>query len=151
MEEKNKTFGEKIKRGDTFFIMKKSIFILLCLFYIPAFSARDLYSFEIKSDASRFYSLTSELRCLVCQNQTIAESNADLASDLRDQIYRQIQEGKSNQEIIDYLVDRYGDFILYRPPLNKATLLLWIGPILLLLASGSYLFYYLHQKRKEGM
>jgi cytochrome c-type biogenesis protein CcmH len=82
----------------------------------------------------RAVDLANELRCLVCQNQSIAESNAELAVDLRRQIDEQIAAGRSDREIIDFMVARYGDFVLYRPPLKGTTLLLWGGPLLLLLA-----------------
>ncbi|MCM0028227.1 MAG: cytochrome c-type biogenesis protein CcmH [Polynucleobacter sp.] len=77
--------------------------------------------------------LSNELRCLVCQNQTIADSNAELAVDLRNQVRKQLSEGKSDREILDYMVQRYGEFVLYRPPLGYKTILLWAGPFLLLL------------------
>ncbi len=80
----------------------------------------------------RLKALGEELRCLVCQNQTIADSNAPLALDLRNQIRGQIAQGRSDAEIREYMVDRYGDFVLYRPPLKASTLLLWIGPFGLL-------------------
>jgi len=81
--------------------------------------------------AKRAVALANELRCLVCQNQTIAESNADLAQDLRRQINEQIAAGRSDREIIDYMVARYGDFVLYRPPFKAATAALWLGPFVL--------------------
>jgi cytochrome c-type biogenesis protein CcmH len=81
--------------------------------------------------AARAVSLSEKLRCLVCQNQTIADSNADLAQDLRRQIREQIAAGKSDKEIVDYMVARYGDFVLYQPPLKSTTLLLWAAPALL--------------------
>lgn len=83
--------------------------------------------------ASRAVRLSDQLRCLVCQNQTIAESNAELALDLRQQIREQIAAGKTDDDIIAYMVDRYGDFVLYRPPFKASTLILWAGPGLLLL------------------
>jgi cytochrome c-type biogenesis protein CcmH len=83
--------------------------------------------------AKRAVALGAELRCLVCQNQSIEESNAELAVDLRRQIREQITQGKTDREIIDYMVARYGDFVLYRPPFKATTALLWIGPFLLLL------------------
>jgi len=83
----------------------------------------------------RVMTLASELRCLVCQNQTLADSNAPLAEDLRNQVREKMRQGASDSEIVDYMVARYGDFVLYRPPLKLTTLLLWFGP-LLLLASG---------------
>jgi cytochrome c-type biogenesis protein CcmH len=76
--------------------------------------------------------LASELRCLVCQNQTIADSNAPLAEDLRNQVREKMRQGASDSEIVDYMVARYGDFVLYRPPLKLTTVLLWFGPLLLL-------------------
>ena len=76
--------------------------------------------------------LSNELRCLVCQNQTIADSNAELAVDLRNQVRKQLSEGKSDREILDYMVQRYGEFVLYRPPLSYKTILLWAGPFVLL-------------------
>ena len=81
--------------------------------------------------AARAVALSEKLRCLVCQNQTIADSNAELAQDLRRQIREQIAAGKSDQQIVDYMVARYGDFVLYQPPVKTTTLLLWAGPALL--------------------
>ena len=82
----------------------------------------------------RVMSLANELRCLVCQNQTIADSNAPLAEDLRNQVREKIRQGASDSEIVDYMVARYGDFVLYRPPFKLTTVLLWFGPLLLLAA-----------------
>jgi cytochrome c-type biogenesis protein CcmH len=81
--------------------------------------------------AKRAVDLAAQLRCLVCQNQTIAESNAELAVDLRRQVNEQIKAGKSDREIVDFMVARYGDFVLYKPPFNVTTVLLWLGPALL--------------------
>jgi len=81
--------------------------------------------------SARAVALSEKLRCLVCQNQTILESNAELAQDLRKQIREQIAAGKSDKEIVDYMVARYGDFVLYQPPVKSTTLLLWAGPALL--------------------
>ncbi len=80
----------------------------------------------------RVMDISSELRCLVCQNQTLADSNADLAVDLRNSIREQLGRGASEREVLDFMVARYGDFVLYRPPLKATTLLLWFGPFLLL-------------------
>ncbi len=82
---------------------------------------------------ARYQKLNDEFRCLVCQNQTIADSNAGLAADLRVQVKRLLEEGKSDEEIIAYMVARYGDFVLYKPPVKSTTWLLWVGPFLLLL------------------
>lgn len=81
----------------------------------------------------RMMTLAAELRCLVCQNQSLAESNAELAVDLRQLMRQQMRQGASDQDIIDYMVARYGDFVLYRPPLKASTVLLWSGPVMLLL------------------
>ena len=96
---------------------------------------------------SRAVRLTEQLRCLVCQNQSIAESNAELAVDLRRQVREQVAAGKSDQEIADYMVARYGDFVLYRPPVRGTTLLLWAGPALLLVLGAFLLLRILRQRR----
>jgi cytochrome c-type biogenesis protein CcmH len=88
----------------------------------------------------RLKDLADELRCLVCQNQTIADSNAPLALDLRNQIRTQIAQGRSDDQIRSYMVERYGDFVLYKPPFKATTLVLWLGP-LLLLAAGAGVFW----------
>ena len=92
--------------------------------------------------------LSKELRCLVCQNETLADSQADLAADLRDQIREQMRAGKSDKEIVDYLTQRYGKFILYNPPVDPTTYLLWFGPFVLLLAGLFVLFRYVKQRRE---
>jgi cytochrome c-type biogenesis protein CcmH len=97
----------------------------------------------------RAVQLAEQLRCLVCQNQTIAESGAELAVDLRRQIREQLREGKSDSEIVDFMVQRYGDFVLYRPPLKATTLLLWGGPPLLLLIGAVVLIRNLRERRKR--
>ena len=94
----------------------------------------------------RLQGLSEELRCLVCQNQTIADSNAELAVDLRREIRGMIANGKSDKEIVDFMVDRYGDFVLYRPPVKGITLLLWGGPIVLLVFGILALLRYLRQR-----
>ena len=88
----------------------------------------------------RVAGLAHELRCLVCQNQTLAESNAPLAVDLRNQIREQLQEGASEQDVIDFMVARYGDFVLYRPPFKASTVALWLGPFALL-ALGAFVLW----------
>jgi len=95
----------------------------------------------------RLAKLSQELRCLVCQNETLADSRADLAEDLREEIRIQIRAGKSDQEIIAFLTQRYGDFILYRPPVRPKTYLLWFGPFVLLLAGLAILFRYVKRRR----
>ncbi|MDX1900786.1 MAG: cytochrome c-type biogenesis protein [Gammaproteobacteria bacterium] len=110
--------------------------IFIFFFSSSLFAAQDIYSFDTQSDSTRFQNLTTELRCLVCQNQNLAESNAPLAADLRQEIYQKMRLGDSNQQIIDYLTARYGDFILYRPPFRVSTLFLWLGPLLFILIAS---------------
>ena len=104
----------------------RTLLFLTVFLSLPAFS-------EDPNLEKRVTGLAHELRCLVCQNQTIADSNAPLAVDLRNQIREQLQAGKSEQDVIDFMVARYGDFVLYRPPLKAITVLLWAGPFLFLL------------------
>jgi cytochrome c-type biogenesis protein CcmH len=98
---------------------------------------------------ARLKAMSHELRCLVCQNQTLADSDAPLAEDLRKEIRTQMREGKSDQEVIDYLVARYGDFVRYRPPVNNSTALLWFGPFLILLIGG-FALYRVLKKQANG-
>ena len=98
-----------------------------------AHAAVDTYEFADDAERARFRELTQELRCPKCQNQDIADSNAPIATDLRREIYRMLGEGKSNQQIIDFMVDRYGDFVRYKPALTGKTSVLWFGPLALLL------------------
>lgn len=95
-------------------------------------AAIDTYEFANDAERARFRELTQELRCPKCQNQDIADSNAPIATDLRREIYRMLGEGKSNQQIIDFMVDRYGDFVRYKPALTGKTSVLWFGPLALL-------------------
>ena len=95
----------------------------------------------------RVAGLAHELRCLVCQNQTLADSNAPLAVDLRNQIREQLKGGASEREVIDFMVARYGDFVLYRPPLKASTLALWIGPFVLLLGGALLLWRRIARRR----
>ena len=97
----------------------------------------------------RVAEISSQLRCLVCQNQSIADSNAELAMDLKKQVVKQIAEGKSNQQIIDFMVDRYGDFVLYNPPFKLSTLLLWVGPALFFVLALTALFWTLAKRKKQ--
>jgi cytochrome c-type biogenesis protein CcmH len=95
---------------------------------------------------ARLLSLSEELRCLVCQNETLAASQAELAEDLRNEIRGMIRQNKTDKEIKDYLVSRYGDFVLYRPPVMPRTWLLWFGPFVLMLAGVAALVYYLRRR-----
>lgn len=98
---------------------------------------------------ARLKTLAVELRCLVCQNQTLADSNAPLAEDLRREVREMIAKDMSDKEIIDFLVQRYGDFVLYRPPWKASTTLLWLGPFLLLIAGATGLVFALRRRQKK--
>lgn len=114
-----------------------------------AHAAIDTFEFDSEADRQRYRSLIEELRCPKCQNQNIADSDAPIAMDLRNEIYRLLEEGKSNEEIVDFLVARYGDFVLYKPPLTSRTLLLWYGPAGLLVVGFGVLGVIVLRSRKQ--
>ena len=120
--------------------------VLICL-VLSTLARSEVTQLSAESEA-RVKALAHELRCLVCQNQTIADSNADLAIDLRTQIREQIQAGKTDQQIKDYMVARYGDFVLYKPPVQSNTLLLWVAPFVLLIGAVAFLFWQLAKRRR---
>ncbi len=111
------------------------ILVILCLSLLTSLSYAEIehHDFQSLEQEQSYQTLISELRCLVCQNQTIADSNADLAKDLRRQVYEMLQQGQSQQQIADFMTERYGDFVLYNPNFNLKTGLLWLGPALFLL------------------
>jgi len=125
--------------------------LLLILMLLPviasATNAADIAGLNDEQEA-RYRNLTSELRCLVCQNQNIADSDAPLAADLRNQVKRQILAGESNAQITDYLTARYGDFVLYKPPFKAITLMLWLGPVLLVMTALGAAFAFARRSRK---
>jgi cytochrome c-type biogenesis protein CcmH len=114
--------------------------LLALAFAGPALAAEAATAAEDPALEARVNALSNQLRCLVCQNQTIAESNAGLAVDLKNQVRERLQKGESESQIIDFMVARYGDFVLYKPPVKMTTLLLWIGPLLLVLAGLAVLY-----------
>ncbi len=107
-----------------------TIFLYAVIGFSPGSMAAPIETFKFDSPETEkvFHKLSEELRCLVCQNQNIAESNAGLAKDLRLEIYTMLSDGKSEDEIVEFMVQRYGDYVLYRPPFNPMTWLLWFGP-----------------------
>ena len=119
-------------------VCKILLTLTLSISLATGFAATKLVSFDSPEKELLYEELLQEYRCLKCQNQNLADSNADLAGDLRDEIRDQVIEGKSRGEIDDYLVARYGDFVLYKPRLKPATLVLWFGPFLLLALAGWY-------------
>ena len=108
--------------------MLRVLYLAFFLYSASSFSAIEALDFDNNDQEQLYGKLTEELRCLVCQNQNIADSNAELALDLRDKTYRLIKEGKDESEVKQWMIDRYGDFVLYKPPFKKETLVLWIGP-----------------------
>jgi len=125
-----------------------NILILLMFLSLPAYGgeAQDMAKDPVLE--KRMVVLAEELRCLVCQNESLASSHADLAEDLRREVRELMQKGMSDQEIKDYLVARYGDFVLYEPPMKSYTLLLWLGPFALLTGGLGVLVYQLRNRRK---
>ncbi len=119
---------------------------LLLLVGHPVPAAEPLV-FDSPEQEARFDRLTEELRCLVCQNQSLADSDAPLAQDLRREVLLMLRQGQSDEEIKRFLVDRYGDFVLYRPPVNSSTLLLWLAPLLLLTAGAAVVAMTIHRRR----
>lgn len=113
-------------------------------------AAIDTFEFANDAERQRYRSLIEELRCPKCQNQNIADSDAPIATDLRNEIFRMLEEGKSNEEIIDFLVSRYGDFVLYKPPLTSRTLLLWYGPAGMLVIGFAVLGVILLRRRSHN-
>lgn len=116
---------------------KASMLLLLGLLGLSAHAAIEVYDFKSAEDETRFRALTNELRCPKCQNQNLAGSDAPIARDLKNRTFQLIEEGRSDNEIREYMVDRYGEFITYNPPVRSSTWLLWFGPFVLLgLAMG---------------
>jgi cytochrome c-type biogenesis protein CcmH len=107
------------------------------------------FQFQSPAQEQEFRDLISKLRCLVCQNESLAGSQAELAQDLREEVYRMMQEGKGKDEIIEFLVARYGDFVLYQPPIKPSTYLLWFGPFVLVGVGGFLLLQALQRKKRE--
>lgn len=126
------------------------ILVLLLLFITSSVTAAtiDIYQFKTPQQQARFDGLTQEFRCLVCQNEALADSTAPLAQDLRKQIAGLVQQGVSDQDIKHFLVQRYGNFVLFSPPLEAATWLLWCGPFVLLLVGFGAIIYFVKGKNK---
>lgn len=128
--------------------MKILMAIALLAFNLSAWAApMDAFEFDTKAQEKIFHKLNNELRCLVCQNQAIAESNAGLAKDLRAEIHSMLQAGKTEAEIKEFMVDRYGDYVLYDPPFKPMTWLLWIGPMAIFLVGLFYAHRFIFQQK----
>jgi cytochrome c-type biogenesis protein CcmH len=125
--------------------------LLLSILWLSSANAGPVETFKFKDEATklRFQLLSKELRCPKCQNQNLADSNSKIAVDLRKSLYNLLQEGKSDEEIIDFMVYRYGDFVLYRPQLKKQTYILWFGPIVIILGFALSLIFVLRKRSKS--
>ena len=132
-------------------IMKKILILILILLSFSTI-AIDIHEFETETQRLDYQQLTEELRCLVCQNQNIADSDAGLAKDLRNEVAKLVKSGQSQSEITDYLVVRYGDFVRYSPPVRIDTILLWVLPFLVLLIAATVLIFTIkrNQNNKES-
>ena len=126
------------------------ILLLLLVASANAFAGEALPLAEDPALEARLKTMSQELRCLVCQNTTLADSSAPLAEDLRKEIRVQMRAGKSDKEVVEYLVARYGDFVRYRPPVNNSTALLWFGPFLILIVGGFVLYRVLKKHAASG-
>jgi len=129
--------------------MKKALLLLFCLLPVFAYAgvAKDLAEDPVLE--KRMIGLAENLRCLVCQNESLASSRSELANDLRQEVREQMLKGMSDQEIIDYLVSRYGDYVLFDPPVKSYTLLLWYGPFALLLVGLAGLILQLRKRKSK--
>ena len=130
--------------------MHRALALLIVLATLPVAAKEAAPAAADPALEKRVMALAEELRCLVCQNQTLAESNAPLAEDLRNQLRERMREGKSDREVVDFLVERYGDFVLYRPPIKATTALLWFGPLLLLAIGFAVLLARVRRRRQSG-
>ncbi|MBK6743922.1 MAG: cytochrome c-type biogenesis protein CcmH [Hydrogenophilales bacterium] len=129
--------------------MKKLFFAALavCALSLPALAGEATLNAEDPVIEQRLTNLAEDLRCLVCQNESLAGSHAELAEDLRREIRTQMKAGKDDKQVIEYLTERYGDFVLYRPPFKPVTYLLWLGPLLFLLVGGAVWFQTMKRRR----
>ncbi|MCX7142470.1 MAG: cytochrome c-type biogenesis protein CcmH [Proteobacteria bacterium] len=130
--------------------MRNFLAVLLGLFLVASVIAKDAPPVaEDPALEKRAMALAEELRCLVCQNQSLADSHAELAVDLKNQIREKMKAGMGEKQIVDYMVARYGDFVLYRPPVKATTMPLWFGPFVVLVGALAGLFYYLRRRRTD--
>ncbi|HAI67843.1 MAG TPA: cytochrome C biogenesis protein CcmH [Gammaproteobacteria bacterium] len=125
--------------------IKAFVLILLILPFKLYAVDKNMIEFDTSQQETRFSELTKELRCVVCKNQSVADSNAELAQDVRNLVRNKILEGQTDQQITHFLVERYGDFVLYNPPLQPKTYVLWVGPLVLLLIALIVLIYFIRR------
>lgn len=132
-------------------ILKITLLLVVALLLSTQAHARfETHDFATPQMERDYNVLVQELRCLVCQNQNLSDSNAELAQDMRLLVYKKLSEGKSKDEIVDFMVVRYGDFVMYRPPVKKATYILWYGPIIFFAVAGLVVVSYIRRQKKEA-
>jgi len=130
-------------------MMQRLLIAFIFSVYALQTQAIDPFEFENSAQESLYKTLTEELRCMVCQNQNLADSDVTLARNLKEQIADFVKQGRSKQEITTFMAERYGDFILYSPPLRKDTILLWAAPAIILLIAFSILFIKIRQTKRD--
>ena len=130
-------------------LQRLSVTLLLLMLSLAASAVVDVYEFDNDVDRRRYQSFTEELRCPKCQNQNLAGSNSPISEDLRRELHRLIVSGQSDKEIIDFMVSRYGDYVLYRPQLQGATWVLWYGPAVMLLVGVIALLLILRRRSRQ--
>lgn len=130
--------------------MRNWMLVLSFLFAMPALASQEVLEFKSAEHEDRYKTLISQIRCLVCQNQTISDSNAELAVDLRRKTYKMVQQDKNEVEIVDYMVARYGEFVMYKPRMAGRTLLLWVLPFILLLFAVFMLMRVIRKRKADS-
>lgn len=130
--------------------MKKLLFVLLSSFMVTtsAIAAIDVFEFDNDEKEQQFKELSAQLRCPKCQNNSISDSNSELAQDLRQKVYEMTKDGKNSDEIVEYMIDRYGNFVTYKPPFTIVTSILWLGPVLVILMGIGLIVY--RSRNKTG-
>lgn len=129
----------------------KGIFLVCGIWLSLSAVAQEQMAFRSELNKTRYQNLVEELRCPKCQNQNLADSNSGIAVDLREQVHQMIEQGKTDQEIVDYMVARYGEFVLYRPQHSTATFLLWYGPLILLgIGLVAFIFVVKTSRKRRG-
>ena len=129
-------------------ILKPLVLLVLgMLFVSQAFARFETHDFATPQIEQDYNVLVAELRCLVCQNQNLADSNAELAQDMRLKVYKLLSEGNTREQVVDYMVTRYGAFVMYRPPVNPSTYLLWFGPLLFFVIAAIVVVSYMRRKK----
>jgi len=123
--------------------------VLLCFMSAPSYSAIDSFEFATEQQEQLFHDLSKELRCPKCQNQNILDSNSELAKDLRNKTYELVKKGQNEEQIVDYMVARFGNFVRYDPPMTPATIFLWLGPLLFVVLGFYFLYAQIKRQNRE--